>query len=281
MFQKLISERKSLYKKYGIAGMSLVIVGLLMVVIRLDVAIAMIVVGAILLAIMSIVLSKRVQEFRKTLLVDVLNQHFSDVKYSHEKGISRHAVSMSELLPKSDRFYSNDLIDAMYEDIRFRMSDVLLQEVRHRDKRTEVVTVFQGPFVQVDFNKTFQGKLIVQEAGKLTLFSQYKRVSMESTTFNKTFNTYATNEHTAFYILTPHMMERLEKMEDERKGKFYFSFINGTLFVALDNRTDNFSINMFGRLDESISARFERELRIVKDLIEELRLNRTIFEKGE
>lgn len=280
MYQNFIEERRKLLKKFGIPASILIALGLLVVIFDI-LGMIIVALGIVLLIVMSVVLSGKLNVFRETLLQDVLKIHFTDVTYNGASGVSRHQVSLSELLPRTDRFSSNDLIEAKYDDVNFRMSDVLLQEVRQSGKERRVVTVFQGPFMQIDFNKDFNGKLIVQEDGRINIFSQYKKVKMESIEFNKKFNTYSTHDHTAFYILTPHLMERLLRIESERRGDFFFSFINGTLYIALDNRRDNFSINMFGRIDESISQKFERELRLVKDIIDEMKLNDKIFGKGE
>ena len=52
---------------------------------------------------------------------------------------------------------------------------------------------------------------------------KYKKVKLESVQFNKKFKTYATSEHNAFYVLTPHFMEALMAFEQKNKGKIYFS----------------------------------------------------------
>jgi hypothetical protein len=127
------------------------------------------------------------------------------------------------------------------------------------------------------FNKNFKGKLQVRERGFVTWFSKYKKVKMESMTFNKKFTTYSTEDHTAFYILTPHLMEELLEMERARRGDFYFSFIDGEMFIALDNRRDNFELPTFAKIDESIGDKFEHEFNIIKEIIDELKLNKNIF----
>lgn len=278
MYQTLKDARTALYKKYGIPGLTLVIIGLFLVVlIPMEFAAAIIFIGVAMIGLMTLFLQQKIRAFRSELLVNILNKHFEDVHFYDGKGISKRTVGLSELLPRSDRFYSNDLIEANYQGVHFKMSDVLLQEVRHNGKQTQVITIFKGPFMQINFNKDFNGKLIVKETGQLTIFSRYKSVKLESDAFNKKFHTYSTDEHSAFYILTPHMMERMLKLEQEKKGVFYFSFIDGTMYVALDNRKDYFEIPMFAKIDESISIRFERELRIITDMIEEIKLNRKIF----
>ena len=54
----------------------------------------------------------------------------------------------------------------------------------------------------------FKGNLVITEAS----FSKHygmKKVSMESEEFNKVFKTYANDDLSAFYVLTPHLMVSL------------------------------------------------------------------------
>ncbi|XMB86652.1 DUF3137 domain-containing protein [Mycoplasmatota bacterium WC44] len=218
-------------------------------------------------------MKKLSNEFKEKYLVELLKKNFTNVNFNASGGLTREDVRQSELLPRTDRFYSNDLITGEYLDVKFKISDLHLQEVRRNGKNTQIVTVYKGPFMEFDFNKDFMGKVQVRERGKSTLFSDYEKISMESVVFNKVFKVYATRAHAAFYILTPHLMEKLMELEKQRPGNFYFSFIEGRMYIALDNRRDNFEVGMFGKIDQSIVDTFESQLSIIKDIINEMKLN--------
>lgn len=278
MFEEFNNKRSALTKKFILPGVSLIVVGVMLYLANMiEVAIPVGVVGIIVAAIGASQSASLTKALKEKFLYELLVKNFDDVRYNPTHGATREEVMESELLQRSDRFYSNDLIEASYNGIDFLMSDIKLQEVVHRDKRTEVRTIFQGPFMKFTFNKNFKGKLQVRERGFVTWFSKYDKIKMESMEFNKKFSTYSTEDHTAFYILTPHLMEDLLQMERERRGDFYFSFIDGEMFIALDNRRDNFEIPAFGKVDESIGEKFEREFSIIKDIINELKLNKNIF----
>lgn len=181
-------------------------------------------------------------------------------------------VFACELEESSYRFYSNDLITAEYLDVQFKMCDIHLEEVRGSGKDKSVVTVFKGPYMEFDFNKDFIGKVQVREKSKATLFSDYERIEMESVEFNKVFKVYSTVDHTTFYILTPHIMEKLIELEKENHGRFYFSFIDGKMYIALDNRKDNFELSIVRKINKSVEI-FEKQLSIIIDIIEEMKLN--------
>lgn len=230
-------------------------------------------VGVIYIAMYMTKLQAAASAFKDALMTKVLGEFFTNVSHDKHKGLSLTDVMASELLAKPDRFYSNDLIVGDYQGVDFRLSDVTLQRVTSNGKTTTVTTYFRGPVMVIDFHKETDGKLIVQETMRGELFTKYKRIKLESVSFNKTFHTYSTKDQLAFYILTPHMMERLQRLEDEVDGNFYFSFIDGKMYVALYNNKDLFEFNMFGTINEKIYERFYYEIKIVKDLIEELRLN--------
>lgn len=230
-------------------------------------------VGVIYIAMYMTKLQAAASAFKDALMTKVLGEFFTNVSHDKHKGLSLTDVMASELLAKPDRFYSNDLIVGDYQGVDFRLSDVTLQRVTSNGKTTTVTTYFRGPVMVIDFHKETDGKLIVQETMRGELFTKYKRIKLESVSFNKTFHTYSTKDQLAFYILTPHMMERLQRLEDEVDGNFYFSFIDGKMYVALYNNKDLFEFKMFGTINEKIYERFYYEIKIVKDLIEELRLN--------
>jgi len=272
LHEPFLKTRSELIRRYLPASFILVLVGFMLSFLWIY-FIILLIAGAIGITIFMLKLQQATATFKDTLMDAVLQEFFTD--YSHNKmaGISLFDVMASELLAKPDRFYSNDLIQGNYQDVGFAMSDVTMQRVIQTGKTTTVQTYFRGPVMVFDFHKETQGKLIVQQSRRGQLFSSYKTVKLESVQFNKRFFTYSTNPKLAFFILTPHFMERLQRLEEEVPGQFYFSFINSKMYVALHNNQDLFEISMFGTINEKIYDRFYHEVKIIVDLIEELRLN--------
>jgi hypothetical protein len=272
LHESFLKERTALVQRYVPASLGLLLVGFILSFLWVYFAVLM-VVGAIGITVFMVQLQQATARFKDTLLDRVLQEFFVD--YSHDKkaGLSLFDVMASELLPKPDRYFSNDFIRGTHQGVGFAMSDVTMQQVIQTGKTTTVKTYFRGPVMIFDFHKRSKGKLIVQETRRGRMFTQYKSVSMESVSFNKTFNVYATYDKLAFYILTPHFMERLQRLEDEVPGQFYFSFIEGRMYVALHNNQDLFEVSMFGTINEKIYDRFYHEVKIIVDLIEDLRLN--------
>lgn len=272
LHESFLNQRTKLFKRYVPASLLLLLLGFILAFLWIYFA-AILVVGAIGIAIFMIQLQQAAALFKDTLLDRVLQEFFEE--YSHHKtsGLSLFDVMESELLDKPDRYFANDFIQGVHQGVGFAMSDVTMQRVTSNGKTTTVSTYFRGPVMIFDFHKQTKGKLIVQQTRRAKLFTQYKSVSLESVNFNKRFRTYSTNDKLAFFILTPHFMERMQRLEDEIPGNFYFSFINGKMYVALHNNQDLFEVHMFGTINEKIYDRFYHEVKIIVDLIEELRLN--------
>jgi len=278
MFEEFNNNRNQVAKKFMFPGLGFILLGVILYVLSLlEVAIVFALPGVVFIILGVVKIVRLTKDMKNKFLLELLNKHFNEVTFYPNRGASRDQVMESELLPRSDRFSSNDLIYAKYNSIDFMISDIHLQEVEHHGKNTTVRTIFRGPFMKFTFNKSFKGKLQVRERGFVNWFSKYKKIKLESIGFNKKFTTYSTEEHTAFYILTPHLMESLLELEANQKGSFYFSFVDGDMFIALDNRKDNFELPLFGKVDESIGEKFSKEFQIIKDIIDELKLNKNIF----
>lgn len=272
LHEPFLNERNRLFKRYVPASLSLLLLGFILSFLWIYFA-AILILGVIGIAVFMIQLQQAAATFKDTLLDKVLEEFFEEYSHNKQAGLSLFDVMESELLDKPDRYYANDLIRGTHQGVGFVMSDVTMQRVTSNGKTTTVTTYFRGPVMIFDFHKETKGKLIVQQTRRAKLFTQYKSVALESVNFNKRFRTYATNDKLAFFILTPHFMERMQLLEDEIPGNFYFSFINGKMFVALHNNQDLFELNMFGTINEKIYDRFYHEVKIIVDLIEELRLN--------
>ena len=71
---------------------------------------------------------------------------------------------------------------------------------------------------------------------------------MESIDFNSELKAYTDIDHDAFYILTPHFMEKLLFLDKKYNDKINFSFINNKLYISIDTRRDTFDIKLFNML---------------------------------
>lgn len=225
-------------------------------------------------------LSKR---FKNEVLRDVISGFVEDGIFDPDRGLDMNTVYNTEFLKRADRSHTEDYLSGKIDGVEFISSDVKLEErhVEHTKNgtRTYYVAYFLGRIFEFEFNKSFEGYLQVLEGAKPQSRRKFKKVKLESVLFNKKFKTYSTNDHTAFYVLTPHLMEALLSFEENNKGKIYFSFIGSKLYVGINNFKDTFELKMFKVLNESSFEEFKKELYVIKEVVTELKLNNNIFKK--
>ncbi len=104
----------------------------------------------------------------------------------------------------------------------------------------------------------------------------YDEVELESVRFNKTFDTYATDRQTAFYILTPHFMEALMRIERLHPGNIAFAFKKGRLYLAIHNGRDTFPMKPIRKGEPDALTLFKLDTARIYSLVDDLKLNKNI-----
>ena len=283
--QKYIETKKQAENKVKI-GAGLIILGALGLLVGQEFGFVILGIGIVAGGIFAIIGGSAFSKLSKKFKVEVITQLMEDFvdngRFDPHSGLSQTDVYSSEFIKRADRFHTEDYLSGSMEGVNFVSSDVKLEErhVRHTKNGTETYyeTYYLGRLFIFDFNKTFDGYLQVLEGARPTRNRGYKKVKLESVQFNKKFKTFSTSEHSAFYVLTPHFMEALMELEQKNRGKIYFSFIDNRLYIGINNFINTFELRMFRKLDERVFDEFKRELFIIKEVIQELKLNNSIFQ---
>lgn len=236
-------------------------------------------------------IEKFYKEFKNVFVLKSLNNIFTDIKYYPEKGFSKNFIKNIGMLYTGDSYNSNDYISGKYKDIAFEQSDIHIEEKyieEDADGEKEEVwkTIFLGRLMIFDFNKPFKTNIQVAsyrfEAESLPWSKKFSRVEMEDAEFNNTFNVYAESEHEAFYVLTPHFMEKLKTITKKINCGIMFCFVDNKLHIAVDNEKDSFEYNVFEPIDEiKIEKEITNDIKLITDFIDELNLDNELFKKGE
>ena len=228
------------------------------------------------------------KSFKEIFVLTSLKKIFGDLTYEYDKGLAEHVVAKSELIGLGDRFSSNDYVKGKYKNINFEQSDIHIEEKREVEdsdgnKRTEWVTLFLGRWMIFDFNKVFKSNIHIYK-GKFSLWwqSKYKKVVLEDEDFNNNFSVFAENEHDAFYILTPHFMEKIKKIVNDLNCQVSFGFVDNKLHVAINNNRDSFEYNILKEInEEEIINDIMRDIVVITKFVEELDLDNDLFKVGE
>ena len=202
-------------------------------------------------------------EVGQAIAEKVLSAHLSHPGFDQSGGFQRELIDSLKLgLPGYDRVSCRDMISGGYRDREISACDMTLSERRTRSngKTTSSYyeTVFKGTFMSISYDREISCPVTV--TGRSIFFSG-DLVKTESEEFNRRFKVYCESEHEAFYIITPHMMERIQELEDSLGSDIYLNFCNdGNIYIAVDNRRDSFEIGLSDSRAEEIERRFESEL---------------------
>ncbi len=216
-------------------------------------------------------------EFKTIFLPDEIQRIYPDCTYDVASGFHEEEIFKSKVLKKQDRYYSEDLMIGKYEGVSFKSADVKIQDVRSSGKSTTVVTTFLGRVYKFDFNKRFKSNILVNQPKFFDNIFGWNKIKTESVKFNSELSIFSDNEHDAFYILTPHFMERLLILDRKYQDKISFSFLNSQLYIAINTGIDTFDLKMFKPLDLTIIDVYKKQLADIKDFVHQLNLEKNIF----
>lgn len=235
---------------------------------------------------------KFILEFKTLFVAKALKSIFTDLRYEPESGIPKHVIAKTNMMYMGDRYTSNDFVAGKYKNVNFVQSDIHIEEERtttNNDGHTTTTweTIFMGKWIIFDYNKSFKTNIEVSQKGfsnskvnNLFLRKTYKKVEMEDEEFNKMFNTYAQNEHEAFYILTPSLMDRIKNINKKLNGTLLFCFINNKLHIGIQNNKDSFEPRIFKPIDgKEIINKLTAEIKVITDFADELNLDNNLFRK--
>lgn len=244
----------------------------------------------------SILLGKQINEFnngfKNKYVLSSLYKIFTDLNYFPDKGLHYSVIANTRMMDMGDRYSSNDYFEGKYKNVNVRQADVHIEEEQETtdsegNTTTTWVTIFKGKWMIFDFNKSFTANVQVSQKGfgnsRVNNWGEknkYKKVEMEDVEFNKMFRIYAQNEHDAFYILTPSLMEKIKKLANSVDGKLLMCFIDNELHIGLYNYKDSFEYNVYKKIDEEkINDDISKDIKVITDFIDELNLDNSLFRR--
>lgn len=227
------------------------------------------------------------KEFKNVFVLKSLKNVFDNINYIPEKGFSEEFIDKIGIIDTGDSLYSNDYISGKYKNISFEQSDVHIQE-RHEEENadgemeTEWVTTFMGRLMIFDFNKNFKANIQVINwlfnASELPWGKKFSKVRMEDNEFNNLFTVFAESEHEAFYILTPHFMEKIKELTSKLKCGIMLGFVDNKLHIAVDNYKDSFEYSVYKPINEQeIEENITKDIKLITDFVDELDLDNNLF----
>lgn len=223
----------------------------------------------------------------------VLSDTFELTHYAPGCHIGQSTIKESMLIQRNwNNLSGSDMVEGFYKGVRFRFSDIHLEQVTRSKNGKKRVTVFKGQWLIIGLAKTLPWSL--QLRSRLSVGKRAKsNIETENMEFNSRFQIQCGDPHTAFYILTPHFMEYILNAKSKastRPGyradaQTHMNFCGKEVHVALHNGRDLFE--PCGRklfATDNITAlrmQMEWDVNYIKSIIEELLLNENLFATNE
>lgn len=217
--------------------------------------------------------------YKQNFVKIALEGMFDDLVYEPKNCISKSVIESTHIIRRGNTFSGDDFISASYHGVPFVHSDITIQQVTSNGKNTTTTTYFKGKWMAFDFNKDFSEYVIIAEkkGGAIIDKKTNNKVEMESVEFNNKFKVYATDDHTAFYLITPQFLTSLEKLRDNTKGQLLLAFINGKLHIALHTNKNSLEPKIFSKVDAKVINSIRDELKVITDFLDALAVDKPNF----
>lgn len=227
-----------------------------------------------------------VARYRRAVLPEMIQDMPGAVTYDYGKHETQNSLTKSELFPSTGNivsFKGSDQVQGTIGRTRFSFSQlhVRVKEVTKSNGKTkvEIRDLFKGILFNAEFNKSFDGKVLVfpdhargmfgrlmgESLNTLVNRPEMHSVLLEDPIFEERFTVIASDKVLARYVLTPKLMERLVELEHRLGYDLSLSFINGHLYIALEYDRDFFRPPILGRLDNPHFV--QRQYNLLRNLI--------------
>ncbi len=176
--------------------------------------------------------------YKDLFVEEPLQRNFDDVFYAWRSGFSLDEMNSFGLCRNGNKIASEDYIRAGYKGINFEMADVCLKDITKSGKSGEDI-MFNGRMLVFDYPGKKVGTTRIYSDAFYYLpkddITKNNKVEMESDKFNQIFRVYAENPHDAFYLLTPHFMETLLRLQ-KKYANIGIRFCGNKVVVGLNDR---------------------------------------------
>lgn len=224
--------------------------------------------------------------YKKDIIAKIVSGLCEDSVFQPDQGIPEQLFMTSNLFSTSpDRYHSEDLISGKIGNTSFVCSEIVAEKKQittdSKGRRSEHwIDIFRGFFFIADFQKNFKGQTVVYRNSWFKWSSGGQRVKLENPGFEKSFDTYSTDQVEARYLLSLSMMEKLLELDRKFPGKITLSFMNSHLVIAIPDSRDHFEANIWNSQIHNTSLKQEFDTLIsLFGIINDLNLNLRIWTK--
>lgn len=219
-------------------------------------------------------------EYKKNIAEPVLEQFLEEFQYKPSQGFSRSQLSDFRFFSgiNVDTVHSEDYIEGVYKGVGYRQADVQQKKRLNASDLYNEADRLHGRIFIYHFKKTLNGDIVIKTQNSPHVDVRgMEKVEMENMLFNSKFDVYTTNEHIAYYLLTPQFMEYLLRLNV--RGETAFRFFMNNIEVLRNGVNGIFEADMSKPLDLQYEiGKSYNELKEILDFVDVLNLDKVADE---
>lgn len=189
--------------------------------------------------------------YKQFVVEKVIKQTIDDYQYDPIGRFDPHYLDALRLFAREVRYCTykgEDMIRGTYKGVRFQQADAIISYTVGSGKNRRTVWVMRGRISEFEYGKEIHSSvLVVPKAYAHANSKGLQKVHTENVSFHKKYNVYSGDAHTAFYVLTPQLMEYIDRLNS--KTMTYVRFINGRVLIIQPNAGGAFEPNMSRNFD--------------------------------
>lgn len=225
---------------------------------------------------------KYIRYYKENFVSAAIEGLFKSPIYEPTRFINTSIIKSAHMVRMGNTISGDDYISARYRDIDFVHCDIHIQNQVYTGKTTTTQTYFKGKWMYFDFHKDFSEYVIIREKANVFEKAHHstdygEKIEFESIEFNKEFTVFATDQHTAFYLLTPHFIDSLNKLRDKTDGQLILGFVDGKLHIAINSGKNSLEPAVFKRITQASVDNIRNELQVITNFIDELLADKPDF----
>ena len=185
--------------------------------------------------------------YKNKLLPNIIKV-LGNFKYNIKGKIPMHLMLPSKIIPRYDRYKSEDHFEGEYKGSKIQFSEIDLLEKRHTRKRTHYASVFKGLAILFEIkNKKIYGHTIIDyNSSKVSEWFKeksldLKRANLVDPEFEKTFDVYTNDQVEARYLVDPTIMEKLKDLYKHYHGsKITAAYYEDKFLILIESSRNHF-----------------------------------------
>lgn len=215
---------------------------------------------------------------KKIVSRDIFTKIFDSHTFNPKGKYDTETLKSLDIISVGASTTSNDLLEGSLHGINFKRADVRSYTVVTTGKTTVVVNHFTGQVYEFDFFKESKSYLRIRTkgflgSGKGRKVEASQPIKLDDHDFNDRYYCYTNNDQEAFYLFTPHFMQRIKELDDQIDGEFTLIINHSKLYISVFNNTDSFEPNTSKDYFENV----QKDIGIITLIIDKLDLQNSLF----